>query len=122
MKLFELGNIFPINFLFRLQIKMSISPNFPYAKLINNMDVSLGVFCRRELPIYNQFREASNGQLPERLPVAPAIYRIENMRLSTERFPMLWRGFDVEASFIIHKNGRILSKLDARAIFSTSSD
>lgn len=98
---------------------MSISPDFPYAMLLNNLDVSLAIFCRKELPVYNQFREASNGQLPERLPIAPGMYRIENMRLSTDKFPMLWRGFDAQASFIVHKNGRILSKLDARAALSS---
>lgn len=86
--------------------------------ILNNMDTSLALFCRKEVPIYNQFREASYGQLPERLPIAPGIYRIENIRITNEKFPMLWRGFDVQASFIVHKNGRILSKLDTRVIFN----
>lgn len=85
--------------------------------LLNNLDTNIALFCRKEVPVYNQFREASNGLLPERLPIKPGIYRIENVRLSMDKYPMLWRGFDVQASFIVHKNGRILSKLDINATF-----
>lgn len=99
------------------QVKISVSPSFPYSMVLNNLDTNLALFCRKEVPFYNHFREASNGLLPDRLPIKQGIYRIENMRLSIEKYPMLWRGFDVKASFIVHKNGRILSKLDIHAIF-----
>lgn len=85
--------------------------------VLNNLDAHLALFCRKEVPVYNQFREASNGLLPDRLPIKPGIYRMENVRLSIDKHPLLWRGFDIQASFIVHKNGRILSKLDVHATY-----
>lgn len=97
------------------QIKINVSPDFPYARMINNMDVSLCTFCRRELPIYGRLVESSDGQLPDRCPILPGVYTINNMRIDLDKMPFLWRGFNSNATITLHKNGRILSKWDIAA-------
>lgn len=62
--------------------------------------------------MYGRLVEASNGQLPDRCPIKPGVYTIKNYRIDLDKYPMFWRGFDTSASLIIHKNGRILAKLD----------
>lgn len=95
-----------------LQVKMSVSPEFPYARFINNIDVNVCTFCRKELPNYGRLVEASNGQFPDRCPIKPGVYNIQNMRVELDKWPLLWRGFNAAGSIILHKNGRILSKFD----------
>lgn len=74
------------------------------------MDVNLCTVCRRELPIYGQLVESSNGQLPDRCPIQPGVYAINNMRIDLDRYPLLWRGFNTIATITMHKDGQILSK------------
>lgn len=81
------------------------------------MDANVCTFARRELPIYGRLMEASGYQLPERCPIKAGVYRINNFRVNLDKYPMLWRGFDVYATFTIHKNGRILSKFDLQGSF-----
>lgn len=78
--------------------------------MVNNMDINMCTFCRRELPIYGRLVDASNGQLPDRCPIQPGVYTINGMRIDLDRYPLLWRGFNTAATITIHKNGRILSK------------
>lgn len=78
--------------------------------MVNNMDVNMCTFCRRDLPIYGRLVESSNGQLPDRCPIQPGVYTINNMRIDLDKYPLLWRGFNSAAAITLHKNGRILSK------------
>lgn len=97
---------------------MVVSPEFPYAKFINGVDTNLCTFVRREFPTYGRLVEASGNQLPDRCPIKQGVYRINNFRINLDKYPMLWRGFDVTASLTFHKNGRILSKFDLRGGFT----
>lgn len=97
-----------------VQVKMSISPEFPYARFLNNMDLNLCTFVRKDLPLYGRLVEASNGQFPDRCPIKPGVYTIQNMRIDIDRWPLLLRGFEATASIILHKNGRIITKLDIK--------
>lgn len=92
-----------------------MSPDFPYAVLLNNVDVNLCTFCGKECPIYARLVEASSGQFPDRCPIKPGVYQIQNMRIDVDKWPLLWRGFNAAAKIILHKNGRILTKLNLRA-------
>lgn len=89
-----------------------MSPDVPYSRLINNMDVNLCTFLRREWPMYGRLIEATNGQFPDRCPIKPGVYTIQNMRIDLDKFPLLYRGFSGAASITLHKNGRILTKLN----------
>lgn len=95
-------------------MKINVSPDFPYAKLVNSVDVNLCTFCRKEWPMYGRLIEATNGQLPDRCPIKPGVYTIQNLRVDLDKWPLLWRGFNSAASIILHKNGRILTKLNLK--------
>lgn len=83
------------------------------------MDVNVCTFCRREYPMYGRLIEASNGQFPDRCPIKPGVYTIQNMRIDLDKFPLLWRGFNGgAASITLHKNGRILTRLNIQASMS----
>lgn len=69
-------------------------------------------FVRKEWPMYGRLIEASKGQFPERCPIRPGVYTIQNMRVDLDRYPLLWRGFNALASITLHKNGRVLTKVN----------
>lgn len=92
-----------------------VSPEFPYSRLINNLDMNLCTFTRRDLPFYGSMVDASGNTLPDRCPIKPGTYNINKMKIDLDKWPLLLRGFDVGASFTIHKNGRILSKINMQA-------
>lgn len=60
--------------------------------------------------MYRRVIEASNGQFPARCPIPAGIYRIDNLRIDLDKYPMLMRSFSANANIIFHKNGRILAK------------
>lgn len=91
-----------------------VSKEFPYARLLNNLEVNLCTFLRKDLPLYGRLVEASNGQLPDRCPIKPGVYTIQNFRFDIDRWPLLLRGFEATASIILHKNGRVITKLDIK--------
>lgn len=95
---------------------LSVSPDFPYARLINNIDMNICMFTRKELQLYGAMVEGSQGGLPDRCPIKPGVYAINKMKVDLDRWPLLLRGFDATASFTVHKNGRILSKINLQAV------
>lgn len=86
--------------------------------MLNNLDIGLSAFCRKEMPVFNRLREASDRTIPERLPIRPGIYHIKSLRFNLDKFPLLNRGFNTRASIAIHKNGRVLSKFLVHAIYN----
>lgn len=103
------------NFIFAFQIKVTSSPEFPYAKQLNEIDSDICTFAR--MPTYINLMEASGHTLPQSCPIKPGVYHINNFRVSLEKYPLLWRGFDIAATFILHKNDRVLSKMDLQGSY-----
>lgn len=98
--------------IFCFQILVNLSPGFPYAGIVENMDFDMCVVSRKDMFLFRQLLNASN--IPSTCPISPGIYSIRNFRLDLNRYPLTLRGFDVVASFQVHNENRILSKFNAR--------
>lgn len=113
-RIYSSSVIIILSFFCFIQIKLNVSPDFPYARMLNNMDVNMCTLCRLDSPLYRRLVEASGGQIPAQCPIQPGVYTVQNLKVELDKFPLLFRGFSSTASITLHKNGRILAKWDLK--------
>lgn len=94
---------------------MTSSPDFPYAKQLNEIDSDICTFAR--MPLYTKLMEASGHTLPHTCPIKPGVYHINMFRVPLDKYPLLWRGFDIAATFVLQKDDRVLSKMDLQGSY-----
>lgn len=90
---------------------MSLSPDFPYASYVDKMDADICFFAKKEVPQYRSLLAASN--FPDRCPIEAGIYSIRNYQIDLSKYPLLLQGFNVQATFTLHKGDRVLAKVIA---------
>lgn len=91
-----------------------MSPDFPYASLVNSMEIDLCSASKRDLFMFRQLLQASD--LPPTCPIPAGTYTIQSFHLDLGRYPLLLRGFDSTAEITVHNGDHIYGKIDARWI------
>lgn len=87
-----------------------MSAKLPDSKFNDKIETDLCFFVKKDIPLYRKLMASST--FPERCPIEPGKYRINQLNIDLRKVPMLDKGLSANATFNIHKFGEKLAQIN----------